>query len=258
MTEVLQLPHGRLTHYGKAQGFAKPALVICPGGGYEFCSIREGAPVARAFARDGIEAFVLEYDCVPVPLGTMPVRTAAAAVAWVREHAAQFHIDPDRIAIGGFSAGGHLAGTLAAVWNKPKWFEPGTDRQAHRPNAAVLCYPVVSAGEHAHRGSFVQLAGPERDKQQVFSLEYLVDGDMPPTFLWHTLDDDEVPVENTLLIEQALRRAGVPHEMHLFPHGVHGLSLADYETYEPTRGRLPDRHVNRWQALCAEWLKNLG
>lgn len=194
MTEVLQLPHGRLTHYGKAQGFSKPALVICPGGGYEFCSIREGAPVARAFARDGIEAFVLEYDCVPVPLGTMP----------------------------------------------------------------VLCYPVVSAGEHAHRGSFVQLAGAERDKQQVFSLEYLVDGDMPPTFLWHTLDDDEVPVENTLLLEQALRRAGVPHEVHLFPHGIHGLSLADFETYEPTRGRLPDRHVNRWQALCAEWLKNLG
>ena len=258
MTEVLQLPHGRLTHYGKAQGFAKPALVICPGGGYEFCSIREGAPVARAFARDGIEAFVLEYDCVPVPLGTMPVRTAAAAVAWVREHAAQFHINPDRIAIGGFSAGGHLAGTLAAVWNKPEWFEPGTDLQVHRPNAAVLCYPVVSAGKHAHRGSFVQLAGPERDKQQVFSLEYLVDSDMPPTFLWHTLDDDEVPVENTLLIEQALRRAGVPHEVHLFPHGIHGLSLADYETYEPTRGRLPDRHVNRWQALCAEWLKNLG
>ena len=216
MTEVLQLPHGRLTHYGKAQGFAKSALVICPGGGYEFCSIREGAPVARAFARDGIEAFVLEYDCNPVPLETMPVRTAAAAVAWVREHAAQFHINPDRIAIGGFSAGGHLAGTLAAVWNKPEWFEPGTDLQAHRPNAAVLCYPVVSAGEHAHRGSFVQLAGPERDKQQVFSLEYLVDGDMPPTFLWHTLDDGEVPVENSLLIEQALRRAGVPHEMHLF------------------------------------------
>src|SRR5699024_4515215 len=182
MTEVLQLPHGRLTHYGKAQGFAKSALVICPGGGYEFCSIREGAPVARAFARDGIDAFVRAYACAPVPLGTMPVRTAAAAVAWVREHAAQFHINPDRIAIGGFSAGGHLAGTLAAVWNKPEWFEPGTDLQAHRPNAAVLCYPVVSAGEHAHRGSFVQLAGPERDKQQVFSLEYLVDSDMPPTF----------------------------------------------------------------------------
>ena len=250
--EVLQLPHGRLTHYGRAAGVGKPALVICPGGGYEFCSIREGAPVARAFARDGIESFVLEYDCAPAPLGT-----AAAAVAWVRENAARFGIDANRIAIGGFSAGGHLAGTLAAVWHRADWFEPGTDLQMHRPNAAVLCYPVVSAGEHAHRGSFVQLAGADRDRQQAFSLENLVDGNTPPVFLWHTLDDDEVPVENTLLIEQALRKAGVPHEVHLFPHGIHGLSLADYETYEPNRGRLPDRHVNRWQALCAEWLKYL-
>ena len=255
--EVLQLPHGRLTHYGRAAGVGKPALVICPGGGYEFCSIREGAPVARAFARDGIESFVLEYDCAPAPLGTMPVRTAAAAVAWVRENAARFGIDANRIAIGGISAGGHLAGTLAAVWHRADWFEPGADLPAHRPNAAVLCYPVVSAGEHAHRGSFVQLAGADRDRQQAFSLENLVDGNTPPVFLWHTLDDDEVPVENTLLIEQALRKAGVPHEVHLFPHGIHGLSLADYETYEPNRGRLPDRHVNRWQALCAEWLKYL-
>ena len=257
MAEVLQLPHGRLTHYGKAAGIHKPALVICPGGGDEFCSIREGAPVARAFARDGIESFVLEYDCAPAPLGTMPVRTAAAAVAWVRENAARFGIDENRIAIGGFSAGGHLAGTLATVWHRAEWFEQGTDLQAHRPNAAVLCYPVVSAGEYAHRGSFVQLAGADREKQQAFSLEKLVDGNTPPVFLWHTLDDSEVPVENTLLMERALRKAGVPHEVHLFPHGVHGLSLADFETYEPTRGRLPDRHVNRWQALCAEWLKYL-
>lgn len=257
MAEVLQLPHGRLTHYGKAAGIDKPALVICPGGGYEFCSIREGAPVARAFARDRIESFVLEYDCAPAPLGTMPVRTAAAAVAWVRENAARFGIDENRIAIGGFSAGGHLAGTLATVWHRAEWFEQGTDLQAHRPNAAVLCYPVVSAGEYAHRGSFVQLVGADRDKQRAFSLEKLVDGNTPPVFLWHTLDDSEVPVENTLLMERALRKAGVPHEVHLFPHGVHGLSLADFETYEPTRGRLPDRHVNRWQALCADWLKYL-
>ena len=200
---------------------------------------------------------MLEYDCAPAPLGAMPVRTAAAAVAWVRGNAARFGIDANRIAIGGFSAGGHLACTLATVWNRADWFEPGTDLQAHRPNAAVLCYPVVSALEFAHRGSFVQLAGADKGRQQAFSLENLVDGDTPPVFLWHTLDDGEVPVENTLLIERALRKAGVPHEVHLFPHGVHGLSLADFETYEPANGRLPDRHVNRWQALCAEWLKTL-
>lgn len=257
MTEVLRLPHGRLTHAAAAPGWRKPALVICPGGGYGFCSIREGAPVARAFARDGIESFVLEYDCAPAPLGSMPLHTLSAAVAWVREHAARFSIDPDKIAVGGFSAGAHLAGTLAATWHREAWAAPGTDLQKHRPNAAVLCYPVVTAGAYAHRGSFEQLAGADEAQQRAFSLETLVEAAMPPTFLWHTLTDATVPVENTLLLEAALRRAGVPHELHLFPRGAHGLSLADYETADPARGRLPDRHVNRWQALCAEWLKEL-
>lgn len=257
MMEQVQLPHGVLTHFGMAAGEKKPALVICPGGGYEFCSIREGAPVARAFARDGIESFVLEYDCADVPLGRQPVRTLSAAVAWVRENAARFGIDANRIAVGGFSAGAHLAGTLAAVWNKPEWFEAGTDLVLHRPYAAMLGYPVVTAGEYAHRGSFVRLAGEDEAQQQAFSLEKLVDADTPPVFLWHTLTDATVPVENTLLLEAALRRAGVPHEVHLFPHGVHGLALADFETYDPARGRRPDRHLARWQTLCAEWLKEL-
>ena len=93
------------------------------------------------------------------------------------------------------------------------------------------------------------------EKQQAFSLENLVSPDMPRTFLWHTLTDETVPVENSLLLEKSLRRAGVLHEMHLFPHGVHGLALADMETSDIEKGRLPDRHIARWQALCAEWLK---
>ena len=121
----------------------------------------------------------------------------------------------------------------------------------------MLGYPVVTAGEYAHRGSFVRLAGEDESQQQAFSLEKLVDADTPPVFLWHTLTDATVPVENTLLLEDALRKAGVPHEVHLFPHGVHGLALADFETYDPARGRRPDRHLARWQAVCAEWLKEL-
>ena len=235
MKEVLRLDHGVLTHFPASAGRNKPALILCPGGGYEYCSIREGAPVARAFARDGVEAFVLEYDCTEVPLGVKPLHTLSASVAWVREHAAQLGIAADRIAVGGFPA--------------------GTDLQAHRPNAAVLCYPVVSAGEYAHRGSFVRLAGENAAEQRRFSLETLVSARMPRTFLWHTLTDATVPVENTLLLEAALRRENISHELHLFPHGVHGLALADLETADPMKGRVPDRHINRWQALCAEWLK---
>ena len=159
MKEVLRLDHGVLTHFPASAGRNKPALILCPGGGYEYCSIREGAPVARAFARDGVEAFVLEYDCTEVPLGVKPLHTLSASVAWVREHAAQLGIAADRIAVGGFSAGAHLAGLLAATWHDADWFPAGTDLQAHRPNAAVLCYPVVSAEAYAHRGSFVRLAG---------------------------------------------------------------------------------------------------
>ena len=110
MKEVLRLDHGVLTHFPAPAGWNKPALILCPGGGYEYCSIREGAPVARAFARDGVEAFVLEYDCTEVPLGAKPLHTLSASVAWVREHAAQLGIAADRIAVGGFSAGAHLAG----------------------------------------------------------------------------------------------------------------------------------------------------
>ena len=119
----------------------------------------------------------------------------------------------------------------------------------------MLCYPVVSVGVYAHRGSFVRLAGENAAEQQRFSLETLVSAHMPRTFLWHTLTDATVPVENTLLLEAALRRENISHELHLFPHGVHGLALADLETADPMKGRVPDRHINRWQALCAEWLK---
>lgn len=255
--QTIALPGGHLTVADAPPAAAGPALIVCPGGGYEFCSIREGAPVARAFARQGIRAFVLWYDCSAPPLGERPLHTLSAAVAWVRGASARLGVDPNRIAVGGFSAGAHLAGSLGVLWNRASRFAPGTDLQAHRPNALVLGYPVVTAGEYAHRGSMERLAGEDRARQQDWSLETFVDGDTPPTFLWHTLDDGTVPVENSLLLEAALRRAGVPHEVHLFPHGVHGLALADLETADPARGRVPDRHVARWQALCAEWLKEL-
>lgn len=259
MTLPVALPNGSLTRFTAQSGSWKPALILCPGGGYEFCSIREGAPVARAFAGLGIETFVLEYDCEPVPLGNRPLHTLAAAVAWVRQNADDFSIDTERIAVGGFSAGAHLAGLLGTVWNRPAWFTdaPASDPQKIRPNAMILCYPVITAGAYAHRDSFVRLAGPDDAAQQRLSLENLVNTDTPPAFLWHTLDDATVPVENTLLMADKLHQAGISYELHLFPHGVHGLALADFETYDPMRGRLPDRHIARWPALCAEWLKAL-
>lgn len=168
----ISLPHGTMTRF-PAAGVKKNALILCPGGGYEHCSIREGAPAGRAFARRGIETFVLRYDCAPAPLGTRPLTALSAAVQWVRAHAEQYGISPQRIAVGGFSAGAHLAGLHAAVWNRASWYPQGTDLALHQPNAAVLCYPVVSAGEYAHRGSFEQLAGDDMEKQQFFKSGFL-------------------------------------------------------------------------------------
>lgn len=252
--QEIRLTGGVLTRFPAQRGRDKTALVLCPGGGYEHCSIREGAPVGRAFAKSGVESFVLRYDCEPAPLGDRPLHTLSEAVAWVRTHADELGVSPQKIAVGGFSAGGHLAGLHAAVWHRAERYPEGTDLALHRPNAAVLCYPVVTAGEAAHRGSFERLAGTDTAAQQAFSLEKLVSRTMPPVFLWHTLTDATVPVENTLLLEAALRREGIPHELHLFPRGVHGLALADLETADIAHGRLPDRHIARWQTLCAEWL----
>lgn len=244
---------GRLTRYPAAGAAVKPALILCPGGGYEHCSIREGAPVARAFARLGVESFVLEYDCEKPPLGLRPLAALSGAVAWARQNAGRLGINQACIAVGGFSAGAHLAALHGAVWDRADRYPADTDLALHKPNALVLGYPVVTAGEAGHRGCFDRLA--PRERQADFSVETLVTPAMPPAFLWHTLDDATVPVENTLLLEAALRAAGISHEVHLFPHGTHGLALADLETADPQKGRLPDRHVGRWLALAAEWLK---
>ena len=224
----------------------RPAILILPGGGYAWCSKREADPVAMQFLQAGYNVFTLYYTCrsdetVPA-LRWQPLIDAAGAILHIRRNAEQFGTDPAKIAICGFSAGGHLAlsGAVLDI--------PGETAQ-QRPNAVILGYPVVTAGEFAHRGSFVQLAGSEdAAAQQVFTLEDKVTSDTPPVFVWHTMEDKTVPVENTLLLLAALRRAGVPCEAHLFEKGAHGTSISTAEV------DAADPHRAHWVALCLEWL----
>lgn len=232
---------------------ARGSVVICPGGGYEFCSPREAEPVAYAFNRAGFHAFVLWYDCENAPLGLGPVRQLAWAVAEVRRRSSEWEIDASRLAVCGFSAGAHLAGTLGTLWPNDDIFTASCGAE-RRPDALILCYPVITAGKHAHRESFVRLAGADAAAQQNFSLETLVSEQTPPTFIWHTLDDAEVPVQNALLMSRALSAAGVAQELHIFDHGIHGLSLCTPDTSDTANGRLADSHVGTWFALACEWL----
>lgn len=219
---------------------AKGCVVICPGGGYGWLSPREAEPVARTLEAGGWACAILYYTVreteTQPPLGTLPLRQLSEAVAAVRR---AYPGKP--AAVMGFSAGGHLAASLGVHW-KTLGLE--------RPDAMILCYPVITAGPYAHRGSIANLA-PEGE-QDFYSLERHAGAHVPPAFLWHTAADEAVPVENSLMLCAELSKAKVPFELHIFPYGGHGLSLATQEVCE--EGREPDPHVAQWAGLCIKWL----
>ncbi len=220
----------------------RPTVIICPGGAYAWRSPREGMPVAREFEKAGFRTRVLEYDVrekpEDPPLGLRPVSQLSSAVGTARRESGGAPV-----LVCGFSAGGHLAATLGVHWKQ---------MNLERPDALILGYPVITAHPpFCHEMSVNNLCGEnERDK---FSLEKQVTGDVPPVFLWHTAADESVPVENSLLFAGALSRAKVPFELHIYPYGGHGLSLATEEVAEPEKNRFPDPHVAGWMDACVRW-----
>lgn len=225
------------------------AIVVCPGGGYGGRAPHEADPIAEWLNGLGLSAFVLHYRVSPYR-HPRPLQDAQRAIRMIRMHADEWNIDPRRLGILGFSAGGHLAVSAATI------FDPGVpdavdpiSRQSCRPDALIGCYPVVSFGAFGHMGSLQNLLGssPDVGLQLYLSLENRVTPETPPSFLWHTADDDGVPVENSLMLATAMRRHRVPCALHVFPHGNHGLALAPED---PT--------VRAWTDLCAQWLRDLG
>ncbi|WP_240630179.1 alpha/beta hydrolase [Specibacter cremeus] len=217
----------------------RPVFLVLPGGGYRHHAEHEGAAVAAGLNTLGLNAVVLRYSVAPAGYPA-PLDDARAVLACLRMGASGLDVDTARIGVVGFSAGGHLAAALATGMGNPR---------ADRPDLAVLCYPVISLATDAHEGSVTALLGQDAPAAQrrALSADRAVDARTPPTFLWHTADDDAVPVGNSLAYAGALAKAGVPVELHVFPHGRHGLGLA--------RG---DRHVGQWTTLCTRWLAGHG
>lgn len=235
----------------------RTALIICPGGGYEFLSDREGEPVALRFAGLGYAAFVLKYHVAPRGRWPVPQRQLLSAIAHVRTNWERYHVDPAAVVVVGFSAGGHLAGCAGTLWNKLELYRPLRKRPAlFRPDGVVLCYPVVTSGEFAHRGSIDNLLGERRGElEELVSLEKRVSKRSPPFFIWHTADDTCVPVENSLLLEKALRAKGVDVELRVYPHGSHGQSLADHTVYSPENQWMASPSCAVWVQRCDAWLQ---
>ena len=225
---------------------ARPAILVLPGGGYRGRANHEGHDVAEAFRERGFHAFVLHYRVAPARYPESYLDTVAA-MQHLRGNAAAYGIRPDAIAICGFSAGGHLAGSLGVFADKAYPGVPaGADLSGSRPDAMILCYPVISFGKYGHQGSAENLLGknPPDSLRATLSLEAQVSAATPPTFLWHTSNDGAVPVENSLLFATALKKNGVPFELHVFPEGKHGLGLA------------PDQpRISQWADLAAAWLR---
>ena len=232
----------------------RPAVVICPGGGYEFVSSREAEPVALRFVAMGINAFVLNYSVQnkPFPAALLEL---SQSVAFVRANAGSWDIDPNRISVCGFSAGGHLAASLGVHWNRDFIKSVLDYTTQHKPNALILCYPVISSGNRAHKGSIANIIGPQPTYElaQMVLLEKQVGYDTPETFIWHCADDDCVPVENSLDFASALAQFNISFEMHIYPHGGHGLSLCDDTTASKDSELSPK--CAEWFQLAVNWIK---
>lgn len=227
----------KLNAYLHDDGLERPCMIVAPGGAYCVVSPTEGELVARKFYEKGYQAFVLTYTVNVLwmaPLKLQPLRDISRAVRYIRSHAGQFQVAPDQVALCGFSAGGHLCGSLCVHYGDVPDTDPEYENVSNRPDAAVLCYPVITAGEKAHRDSFVYLLGEDAPQEEVdyMSLEKHVSKDTPPAFVWATATDESVPVENSEYYVEACRRHGVPCAFHMFSRGRHGLSLADEDWAE--------------------------
>jgi acetyl esterase/lipase len=241
-----------LTIYVASANKVPTGVVVCPGGGYAHLALdHEGTQIAAWLNQLGISAFVLRYRLGPRYHHPVELGDGQRAVRYVRAHASEYGIDPHRLGIWGFSAGGHLASSVGTHFDAGnRGSADPIDRESSRPDFMILAYPVITFEEpFLHRGSRNALLGESPDPALIalLSNERQVNKETPPTFLFHTSDDPVVPVENSIAFYAALHKAGVPAEMHIYEHGEHGVGLA---RNNPA--------LSTWPELLSNWLKARG
>lgn len=234
----------------------RPGVLILPGGGYYKTSAREAEPIALRFAAAGYSAFVLRYSVAP-NIFPIALREAAMAMRYIRENCTEFEVDPHMIAAIGFSAGGHLCGTLGTMYDAQEVADIGPSETV-RPDALGLCYPVVVSWGNTHYDSFRNLTGGDRELAERLSLEKLIRTDMPPVFLWHTRDDATVPSRNSLICAQALDDAGVDYSLRIYRSGRHGLSTADSNTYPVDQVPNTSKDILGWESRMIAFFEECG
>ena len=230
----------------------RPCVLICPGGGYGMCSERESEPIALKFLEMGFNAFILTYSVAPNRFPSQ-IREVAAAMELIYNNSIEWHCDTEKIAIIGFSAGGHLAAHYSTMFDCKEVREVFPESKS--VNATILCYPVISADPaFSHKGSFLNILGREPNKEDInyFSCERNVKPTTPPAFIWHTAEDNCVPVKNSLVYAEACSKNNVPFELHIYPFGQHGLSTCDRlsNTTTPTID-----YAHQWLDSAKKWLK---
>lgn len=208
----------------------RPCLLLIPGGGYCMVCNVEGEPVADVFYEMGMNVIVLTYTTditMSIPLKKQPLNDASRAIRYIRKNSDRFKIDPDKVTVMGFSAGGHLSASISVHYDDIEDVNKELNKYSNKPNGTILGYPVITAGINTHQGSIISLVGgnPSNEELDYFSLEKHVTKNTPPCFCWQTVEDDLVPIENSMLYTSALQEKGVPHAFYAFPHGRHGLSV---------------------------------
>lgn len=235
----------------------RPSILLCPGGGYGMVSQREAEVIALHFLPEGYNVFILTYSVKPNRFPTH-LREVAAAMELIYENADAWSTDVERIAIMGFSAGGHLAAHYSNAYDIPEVRSVFPESKGVK--ASILCYSVISAlPENAHQGSFQNLTGcqfPLEDAMaEKFSCDKLVTDRTPPAFLWHTAADQAVPVNNSLLYAQALAKHGIPFGLHVYPAGRHGLATVDEQTNTELEPVV--QSAKEWLPALKSWLKHM-